>query len=300
MPVTVKPGLTSARIDSNGLSAEQEFHVSGAANEYLAITADGIPAYGDTYPLDLGSGAISPRVNNISAKLAIGSDSALNWLVTVSYGPAAGGGGGASGRPQNPQPGDEYFSFNFATETAHVTHALDEVSYGPTPKPFTNLAIGLNDNGEIAGMDILVPIGTLEVHHFFSPEAITQDWLNGIIATSGTVNSAEWYGLYAYEALFVGFSFGTQNQDVVEVIYSFAVRPNLLAADLPQFLDSTGAAIEVSGGKGGWELLWAWNSRAVQATEGGAQVNTFCRGVYVSIVYPENDYSALGCDNNLA
>jgi hypothetical protein len=302
MPITVKEGLTRAGYDENGLNAEITYHVSGAEDEYQALTAEGIPEYGDPYPRDLGSGTTAARVSNLEATLTNGSDSGLNWTVTVKYstGKVSGGsGGGAAGRPANPQPGDEWFSLSFTTETSHIQDARSQDAFGDNA-PDAGLSIGLNDAGDVTGCDVLTPTGTLEIHHYLAPATITATWLANAMACLGAMNESTWYGLLPGDALFQGMSFGTQNDDVVEVVYSFGVRPFTAQEEIPEYIDAAGNQITVTNGKLGWQALWSWPMQKIEGGGSGGNTLSNCvRGVYVATVYPTNDFAALGLNNDM-
>lgn len=303
MTITVKSGLESGSYGTDGWKFQREYHVQGAETAYEALTASGLPSPGDLYDA-VGSGVwITARATRIQAELANGSESALNWRITVTYEPLSNGTGNGKGRPDNPQDGDEYWEFDGHGERIHVDNCIEQTGFPEGDVPDVGLAVGVDENNEIRGLDIQERAATLRVHLFKTSEDVDDAYLQDCLADVAKYNSATWYGFDAGEVFLDSFQTKNQNEDLCEVVFTFLVRRNLAEADIPDFLDVEGEGIVVTGGKKGWQALWAQPGKTTAAVGSGSgaptAVNRYYRGVWVSDVYEQSDFSTLGLSGTL-
>jgi hypothetical protein len=165
------------------------------------------------------------------------------WEVTVSF--------------QDPQRqekeievGEYRVSFSTTGGTQHIAASLATVArYAPAGKvaPIHNQAIGVSDNGEVQGCDIVVPSTRYTVTYRQPLAIMTDAYVRTVISLTGTVNNATWKGRAAGSVLFMGADGLQATNSAPEVTYHFAEQPNLTGLTIGAI---TGIA------KKGWEYLW--------------------------------------------
>lgn len=310
MTMTVKKGLESGSYGPDGWKFTVEYFVDGATSAYEALTAPGLPAARSLYDGGQGSGVwLTARASSFEASL--GSDDGLIWKVTVQYTPNTGGGGGGQGKPDNPEPGDEYWEFDGRGERVHVDTCLGGPSEGsaggnvqaayPEDAPDIGLAVGVDENGDVKGAEINEPSLILTVHLYVDPDALTPIYLNAIQADITKVNSVEFYGFAPGMVYFDSWKTANQREDLAEIVFQFLIKANLAAEDMPEFLDRNGDPIEITSGKLGWEYLHATPATRKDDTgsDGAPRTVKYFKGVYVCEFYKLSDFSALGLSGSL-
>jgi hypothetical protein len=187
---------------------------------------------------------------------------------------------------ETPLAVDEYkISFSTTGGTTKVFQAWETNAYaadGYTAPDFKG-AIGVNKDGEVEGVDIVVPRLTLDITYKKANADITLPYLATLRDLTGRVNDATFFGFAAGEVLFIGAD-GTQALiDDPEITYHFIIEPALV--------DETIGEIE-GVYKAGHAYLWPY----YEATPDGTAKKLIPRPkvFYEALVYREGDFSLLG------
>lgn len=203
----------------------------------------------------------------------------LLWHVDVSYGPK---------QKKKPEVGDFSWSFDTTGGTKHVTQALEHIqSYVPGGATAVdhNGAIGVNENGDVEGVDVPDRAFKWTENHKLLLADNGWEFTDIIDQLTGTVNDATFRGKAAGTVVFGGGTGGQSLKDplildlTVRFEYSLAVTGRTVG---------TIAAVA----KGGWEYLWV----EYETTDGGAAKRPAKkpRQVNVDRVHEEGDFSLLG------
>jgi len=208
------------------------------------------------------------------------------WQVTINYEKAG-------AEPETPDPLKRARSFDTTGGTQHITQACSVGSGGTLdfekryPSSATNMsgAIGVDSNG-VNGVDIVVPQLQWQEQYDVPNAYVTAEYIRGVAGITGTTNNASFRGFDAGEVLFLGCS-GSQEWDDEKgkgpwsLSYRFVASKNV-----------TGQTIGGISGiqKKGHEYLWVRYEDAVSSNT----VFKRPKAVYVSKVYKDSDFSALG------
>ncbi len=206
-------------------------------------------------------------------------------------GGGGGGGKGGSGVNKPTAVGEVVFSFDGSGGTHRLKEAYSQTKYGVLAPDHKNL-INVNDQGEVEGVEILIPQLTLTVTQKFAGETITLPWLRSLIFATGAVNSDSFLGFEPGEALFLGpsgqqplhfMSDGSVKKGDRDVTFRFAISPN--RTDLA-FGDITGVS------KPGHDFLWPAYMTVPDETHTAMTRKQV--GVYVAQTYPRFAFADLG------
>ncbi len=165
-----------------------------------------------------------------------GSD---HWGVRVPYGP-------------HPKVAGSFtLSFDTTGGTVNQKVSLSTVdSYtADVGDPVANYggAIDVQDDGQVNGIDIVIPALKLNVAFKHPIAVITLPQIRAIARMAGTVNSAAFLGFDIGEVLFMGAT-GSEGTDTeTEVNYQFACSENLTDATIGPFAHVN---------KLGWDVAW--------------------------------------------
>lgn len=209
------------------------------------------------------------------------------WQLTISYEKA-----GAEDAAQS-EPLKRARSFDTTGGTQHITQACSVGSGGTLdfekrfPSSATNMsgAIGVDSNG-VNGVDIVVPQLSWQESYDVPNAYVTSAWIRGVSGITGTTNSAAFRGFEAGEVLFLGCS-GSQEWDDQKGRGPWSLSFRFVASK-----NVTGQTIGSITGieKKGHEYLWVRYEDAVS----GSSLLKQPKAVYVSKVYKDSDFSALG------
>jgi len=207
------------------------------------------------------------------------------WQVTIQY--------EKNGAEDGDAPLKRARSFDTTGGSQHVTQACSVGSGGTLdfekrfPSTATNMsgAIGVDSNG-VNGVDIVVPQLQWQETYDVPNTYVTSSWIRGVAAVTGTTNNASFRGFDAGEVLFMGCS-GSQEWDDQKGRGPWSLSFRFVASK-----NVTGQTIGSITGieKKGHEYLWVRYEDAVSS-------NTLLKqpkAVYVSKVYKDSDFSALG------
>lgn len=209
------------------------------------------------------------------------------WQVTIQYEKA-----GAEDAAQ-PEPLKRARSFDTTGGTQHITQACSVGSGGTLdfekrfPSSATNMsgAIGVDSNG-VNGVDIVVPQLQWQESYDVPNAYVTSGWIRGVAGITGTTNNSTFRGFEAGEVLFIGCS-GSQEWDDQKGRGPWSLSFRFVASK-----NVTGQTIGSISGieKKGHEYLWVRYEDAVS----GSSLLKQPKAVYVSKVYKDSDFSALG------
>ena len=253
--------------DGNVVEVEIPYLVFNVADESAALAA-ARPRVKTVAGMTLDSIEVMERVNETT------------WKVKAVYALASGDGGGEGGD-------EDSFSTSFDTGggTMHLNQSYGTVSKTPNDAPDFGGAIGVDGEGNIAGVDVTMPVFNFEETHTLSGTVVTDSWKKKVAALTGSVNSGAFRGFEAGEVLFLGASGSKRSKKASadwEITFRFAVSANqtrLRVGDLN--VDS----------KRGWDYLWVSYKTAVAAN--GKSLVKKPAAAYVEKVYPDGDFGNL-------
>lgn len=207
------------------------------------------------------------------------------WQLQISY--------SKDGAEDGTEPLKRARSFDTTGGTQHITQACSVGSGGTLdfekrfPSGATNMsgAIGVDSNG-VNGVDIVVPQLQWQESYDVPNGYVTSAWIRGVAGVTGTTNNATFRGFEAGEVLFIGCS-GSQEWDDQKGRGPWSLSFRFVASK-----NVTGQTIGSISGieKKGHEYLWV---RYEDAVSGSALLKQ-PKAVYVSKVYKDSDFSALG------
>jgi len=215
-------------------------------------------------------------------------DEPVVWLVEVNYGTPG-------GSPVPSTDGDIDFSFDIGTETRHITRSLgnigsykrDDAPGGDVPYDFDDY-INVQDDGSVAGADILIPTAQFTLNVNFVgviSEAYQLKVKNAVTKTNSTIFRGRDIG----EVLFLGatgstrFSGGSPSQSNIQL--RFAERQNQDDAAIDGF---TGSTIEIRG----WDLAWQYTVNEEFAGP-PKSIKPKPKGFLVELIYEQTDLNEL-------
>lgn len=256
------------------------YRVEGATTTYAAAHTAGIPQRGTYY-----SGTFM-RVTDVSAERW---ELPTNYRVVVTFTRPY------PGYSPDVVEGYEYWRFVLGTEQVNIITSYHQDPYGANPRDMQQ-CVNVDAQGIPQGVSILAPQTQLQVTRFFSPDAITSDYIQAVDAENVHTNNATYYSFPAGSLIFMGAEITNKedNAELIPITFNFGIQKNLTETDLAdKYIDiATGSGIAITGGKLGWNYIWA--DAKANAAEGSATVQVGCQGVYVERVYEESDFLGLG------
>ena len=180
--------------------------------------------------------------------------------------------------------GDYRFSFSTTGQTAHIKSCKQDVAtYVPPNKQAANYnhrqLIGAND-GEVAGVDIVVPCLRLTLSYRQPKAVITDTYVRLLELMTGTYNNATFFGRAAGEVLFLGADGYQGNKTDPQIDYQFLRLPNVTGLTIGTI---TGIA------KLGHHYLWVEYEDDPQS-----RMLKKPAAVHVCRVYESSNFSMLG------
>jgi len=275
------------RETKNGGTATRVFFVENALSPFDAMFAEGIPIKGDPYEdKDFPFRTFFPRAQSVEVENMDTNDDLHK--VTVEYLFER---DDDTEEPSQPANGDEVYKYEPTTSSQRITQAIEQTRFGTVshPPPKHLKAIGVTET-EVEGVFVFDNTERLVVTQWLFPVNYTPAFQDAVRLVRNTKNSVIWYGAAIGECLFMGMREVSVNEDMVQIEFEFLISRNIAEGDLNDFEDVAGAPIPITGGKLGWDYLWAINA----TDEAASPDRTYQRGVYLSKVYPENDFSTLG------
>ena len=262
-------------VDSKGNVTEIEipYFVFGAADEDAALSAARSTAAGKSVRgMLLDSVEVVERIN------------ADTWKVKAIFAEEEDG----TDDDIEDDGEDETVSFAFDTGggTMHRNQSLKTVSKAPNDAPDFNGAIEVDNEGNVNGVDVTMPVLNFTETHTMSGTRVTTSYKKNIAALTGTVNRSSFRGFAAGEVLFLGASGSKRSKKASapwEITFRFAVSPNQSSVSVGK--------LKVSNKKG-WNYLWV--RYADKVADNKKNVIKEPVAAYVEQVYPEGDFGNLG------
>ena len=190
--------------------------------------------------------------------------------------------------PDEPDEDEETTSFAFDTGggTMHRNQSLKTVSKVPNDAPDFNGAIEVDNEGNVNGVDVTMPVLNFTETHTMNGSRVTTSYKKSVAALTGTVNRSGFRGFSAGEVLFLGAS-GTKRSKKPnapwEITFRFAVSPNQSGLQVGKLKVSQ---------KKGWDYLWV--RYADKVADNKKNVIKEPVAAYVEQVYPDGDFGNLG------
>ena len=190
--------------------------------------------------------------------------------------------------PDDPDEEEETSSFAFDTGggTMHRNQSIKTVSKVPNDAPDFNGAIEVDNEGNVNGVDVTMPVLNFTETHTMNGSRVTTSYKKTVAALTGTVNSSGFRGFSAGEVLFLGAS-GTKRSKKPnapwEITFRFAVSPNQSSLQVGK--------LKVSNKKG-WDYRWV--RYADKVADNRKNVIKEPVAAYVEQVYPTGDFGNLG------
>lgn len=175
--------------------------------------------------------------------------------------------------------GQGQVSLTVGGETVLREYSISTTAYGTNP-PDHEGAIGVGEDGEITGCQVLIPTVSYRETHYFTPASLTQSYRNTVASMAGTVNDDEWKTFEAGEVRFDGAEFSLSDGERVTATYNFSIQKNAEGLVFGNINNVD---------KDGWDYLWVYYQSKVVNNE---RVK-FVRAVYVEQVYERTDFSTL-------
>lgn len=195
-------------------------------------------------------------------------DGWAQYVVTVPYG------------SRKKTTGDYTWSFDTSGATVRIKAAKEHIASYPDDGDWHKGAIGVKGDGEVEGVDIVIPALALTVT-FNNPSGIvTLDYARSLAAATGTTNSATFLGFSAGELLFLGASGSDGSEAPAQTSFKLAASQNV--TDL-SFGDITGIV------KAGWAIAWVEFQDDVDTGEAVRPP----KRVHVEKVYSESNFASV-------
>ena len=261
------------KVNASGEIVEIEIHylVFEAADEDAALAAARTKAKAKTVTgMSLESVEVEERVNSTT------------WRVKAEYASTGSSGGDEGGDDE------DAFSTSFDTGggTMHLNQSLGTSAKAPNDAPDFGGAIGVDGEGNVAGVDVTMPVFNFEETHTLSGTVVTNDWKKKVAALTGTINKAAFRGFAAGEVLFLGAAGSKRSKKASanwEITFRFAVSANQAQLKIGDLTIAN---------KRGWDYLWVSYKTTVAAN--GKSLVKKPAAAYVEKVYPDGDFGTLG------
>lgn len=262
-------------VNAKGETVEIEipYLVFGAGDEDAALSAARAKASSHTVSgMVLDSLEVTERVNGDT------------WKVKAVYEAEDGGGDNDDGGGGEEETTS--FAFDTGGGTMHRNQSLKTVSKVPNDAPDFNGAIEVDNEGNVNGVDVTMPVLNFTETHTMAGSRVTTSYKKSVAALTGTVNRSSFRGFAAGEVLFLGASGQKRSKKASapwEITFRFAVSPNQSSLSVGK--------LKVSNKKG-WDYLWV--RYADKVSDNRKNVIKEPVAAYVEQVYPEGDFGNLG------
>ena len=276
--------LMAARVEEAYSERDQTVNAKGEVTEieipYLVFGAEDEDAALSAARSKAASHSISGMVlDSLEVTERINDDT---WKVKAVYEAEDGE------TPDNPDTDDETSSFAFDTGggTMHRNQSLKTVAKVPNDAPDFNGAIEVDNEGNVNGVDVTMPVLNFTETHTMAGSRVTTSYKKSVAALTGTVNRSSFRGFAAGEVLFLGASGQKRSKKASapwEITFRFAVSPNQSSLSVGK--------LKVSNKKG-WDYLWV--RYADKVSDNRKNVIKEPVAAYVEQVYPEGDFGNLG------
>lgn len=182
-----------------------------------------------------------------------------------------------------PDLGEYELSWDTTGGTARITSSKETTRFPATATDHKG-AIGLDQEGNVQGVDIVVPACKWTVTFRLANATVNNAYGMVVEELTGTMNDATFFGRPAGEVLFMGAQGKTGIKTDPVFNFHFVRLPNVTGLTIG---DITGIA------KRGWDYLWV-EYRPGEQDANSKRTPMEPIGVYVETVYPEGNFAALG------
>ena len=260
------------KVNAKGKVVEVEipYIVFEADNEGAALSAARTKAAGESFEdMELDGVEVTERVNKDT------------WKVKAIWKSE-----GEEEEDDDDEVETSSFAFDTGGGTMHRNQSLKTVSKVPSDAPDFNGAIEVDNEGNVNGVDVTMPVLNFTETHIMNASRVTTSYKKNVAAITGTVNRSGFRGFSAGEVLFLGASGtkrGKKNDSPWEITFRFAVSPNQSGLQVGKLKVSQ---------KKGWDYLWV--RYADKVADNKKNVIKEPVAAYVEQVYPEGDFGNLG------
>ena len=206
------------------------------------------------------------------------------WKVKAVY--EADEDGGTADDTSSDEEDATVFAFDTGGGTKHLNQSIRTDGKYPSDAPDFGGAIGVDNEGNVNGVDVTMPVLNFTETHVLAGSRVTTSYRKTLADLTGTVNRSGFRGFASGEVLFLGAS-GTKRSKKAsapwEITFRFAVSPNQSGLEVGD--------VKVSR-KYGWDYLWV--RYADKVAENGKNVVKKPVAAYVEQVYPAGDFGRLG------
>lgn len=265
-------------------SHERQYIVTDATDKEDATTTllSGVPTTVDVATISDPASLVSIPRSGANVEEMEGDDSV--YFCVVNWGQTRRGSINLVA-PASPLLVQVATEFSTGGGTRHITHGITETKFlgtGVSSAPDMRKAINVID-GEIQGIDILVPQPRWTESYEKAASEMTQAFVNKLLYLTGKVNQLGWRGLGAREVLLVNVRGQKDGSNKWKIDFEFAYSPNLTNAKFGND-DVTGIV------KPGHDYLWALPKKKADTFSWAHTVYA----AYVNQVYEEADFYDLG------
>lgn len=186
-----------------------------------------------------------------------------------------------------PETGDYRISGSTSGGTARIlTSRATVASYAPSGETAMDFhrSIGVTREGEVQGVDIVVPASQFQIEYTQPKAVITVAYSMTVRNLTGCVNAGTFFGRAAGEVLFLGADYAQGIKSDPTCSYKFLELPNITGLTLGVL---TGIA------KKGHEYLWIYFEDVPDPAAKNRPAKR-PKYAYVERVYGEADFSSLG------
>ena len=260
------------KVNAKGKVVEVEipYIVFEADNEGAALSAARSKAAGESFEdMELDGVEVTERVNKDT------------WKVKAIWKSE-----GEEEEDDDDEEESSSFAFDTGGGTMHRNQSLKTVSKVPNDAPDFNGAIEVDNEGNVNGVDVTMPVLNFTETHTMNGSRVTTSYKKNIAALTGSVNSSGFRGFSAGEVLFLGAS-GTKRSKKAnapwEITFRFAVSPNQSGLSVGKLKVSQ---------KKGWDYLWVRYADKVSQNKKNLIKEPVA--AYVEQVYPYGNFGNLG------
>lgn len=123
--------------------------------------------------------------------------------------------------------GDYTWSFDTSGATVKIKAAKEHIASYPDDGDWHKGAIGVKADGEVEGVDIVIPALALTVTFNHPSGIVTLDYAKSLAQATGTTNSSTFLGFAAGELLFLGASGSDGSEAPASVSFKLAASQNV-------------------------------------------------------------------------
>lgn len=179
-----------------------------------------------------------------------------------------------------PVTGDSSFQFDTGGGRQHISQSKETMGIYPSGSSIGG-AIGVTEDGNVEGVDILIPVYNFSETHYRDNAEITDNYKKLLAGMTARVNDGAFRGFAKGEVIFLGAVGSKRGYGDWEISYRFAMSPNLTGLKVGSI---TGIA------KAGWHYMWVQYA----TDKDDARATKKPIAVYIERVYDLGTFAQLG------